>query len=48
VLFLVALGEAQMAILVSAIKEFHARLVEEHTGHEVPLKVFLQPCEVIL
>jgi Nitrogen regulatory protein P-II len=47
-LFLVALDEAQMATLVSAIKELHTRLVEEHTGHEVPLKVFLQPCEVIL
>ena len=47
-LFLVALDDAQMAILVTAVKALHARLVEEHRGHEVPLKAFLHPCEVVL
>jgi len=37
-----------MAILVSARKEFPVRLDEEHMGHDVPLKDFLQPCEVML
>jgi hypothetical protein len=47
-LFLVALDDAQMAALVTVVKELHARLVEERAGHEVPLKAFLQPCEMIL
>lgn len=47
-LFLVALDDAQMTILVNAVKEMYARLVEEHHGVEIPFKVFLQPCEVIL
>ena len=47
-LFLVVLDDAQMAALVIAVKELHVRLVAEHTGLEVLLKAFLQPCEVIL
>jgi hypothetical protein len=47
-IFLVALDDAQMARLLTAVKELHARIVEEEYGLEVPLKVFLQPCEVIL
>lgn len=47
-LFLVALDNDQMATLVDAAKELHVRLVAEHSGHEVPLKMFLQPCELIL
>jgi nitrogen regulatory protein PII len=47
-LFLVALDDAQMAALVTVVKELHERLVEEHLGLEVPLKAFLQPCEMIL
>lgn len=47
-LFLVALDDAQMAILVNAVKALHTRLVAEHGGHEVPLKAFLQPCQVVL
>jgi hypothetical protein len=46
-IFLVALDDAQMARLVTAVKELHARIVEEQYGLEVPLKGFLQPCEVI-
>jgi nitrogen regulatory protein PII len=47
-LFLVALDDAQMTTLVTAVKELNVRLVAEHSGREVPLKAFLQPCEVIL
>lgn len=47
-LFMIALVDAQMATLVAAVKELHARLVAEHHGIEVPLKAFLQPCELIL
>ncbi|MBU6482069.1 MAG: hypothetical protein KGS09_16155 [Nitrospirae bacterium] len=47
-LFLVALNNDQMTILVNAVKKLHADLVTEHSGHEIALKVFLQPCEVIL
>jgi hypothetical protein len=47
-LFLVALDNDQMATLVTAVKQLHAELVTENSGHEVALKVFLQPCEGIL
>jgi hypothetical protein len=45
---MVALAGAQMASLVAAMKELHAKLVEEQSGREIPLKAFLQPCELIL
>ena len=47
-LFLVALNDDQVAPLVTAMKELHVRLMEEHFGIEVPLKAFLQPCELVL
>lgn len=47
-LFMVALAGTQMASLVAAMKELRARLVEEQSGREIPLKAFLQPCELIL
>jgi hypothetical protein len=47
-LFLVALDNDQMATLMTAVKQLHAELVTENYGHEVALKMFLQPCEVIL
>ena len=47
-IFLVALDDARMATLVTAMKELHARVIEEQYGLEVPLKAFLQPCEVVL
>jgi hypothetical protein len=47
-LFLVALDNDRMATLVTAVKQLHAELVTENSGHEVALKLFLQPCEVIL
>jgi hypothetical protein len=47
-LFLVVLDDAQMATLLTAMKELHVRLVAEQRGREVALKAFLQPCEMIL
>jgi hypothetical protein len=47
-LFLIGLDDARMALLVKGVKELHDRLVEEHEGHEVRLKVFLSPCEEIV
>jgi hypothetical protein len=47
-LFLVALDNDPMARLVNAVRKLYADLVTEHGRHEVALKVFLQPCEVIL
>ncbi len=47
-LYLVTLDDARMTTLVNALKGLHARLIEEQQGLEVPLKAFLQPCEVIL
>jgi len=47
-MFLVALDDDHMPALVKAVRELHARLVGEHHGREIPLKVFLYPCEVIV
>jgi hypothetical protein len=47
-LFLVALDNDRMAILVTTVKQLRAGLVTDQSGHEVALKLFLQPCEEIL
>ncbi|MGQ0667331.1 MAG: P-II family nitrogen regulator [Nitrospiraceae bacterium] len=49
-LFMVALEDEHihMTQVVNAVKEIHARHVHGYRGLEIPLKVFLQPCEVIL
>jgi Nitrogen regulatory protein P-II len=47
-LYLVALDDDHMAPLVNAVREMYARLIQAHYGHEVPLKVFVQPCELIV
>ena len=47
-MFMVALDERQLAPLTSAVKHLYAKLLNEYLGQEVPLKVFLQPCEVII
>lgn len=47
-LILVALEDERMAALIQAVKQVQARLVEEHLGHPVPFKAFLQPCEPVL
>jgi nitrogen regulatory protein PII len=46
--FMVALEDQHVASLADAIKQLYLRLLEANNGQEVPLKVFLQPCEVIL
>lgn len=47
-LFLVALDNDQMASLVTTVKQLRAEMVTDHSGHEVALKLFPQPCEEIL
>ncbi len=47
-LYLIALNDEHMAPLVNAVKELNVRLVQERHGLEVPLKVFLQPCKLIV
>jgi nitrogen regulatory protein PII len=46
--FMTALDEERVAALADAMKQLYMRLLEANQGEEVPLKVFLQPCEVIL
>jgi hypothetical protein len=49
-LFLVALGyEASfLPRIVSSLKELRAKHIQGHDDREIPLKVFLQPCEIIM
>jgi hypothetical protein len=47
-LLLVALEDDPMATLVQAVRKLQTKLVEEHSGHPVPFKAFLQPCELIV
>jgi nitrogen regulatory protein PII len=46
--FMVALEDQHVAALADAIKQLYLRLLDANHGEEVPLKVFLQPCEVII
>jgi nitrogen regulatory protein PII len=46
--FTIALEDERVAALADAIKQLYLKLLDAHEGQEVPLKVFLQPCEVIL
>lgn len=47
-LLLVALEDDRMTALVQAVRQLQARLVQEHLGHPVPFKAFLQPCEAVV
>jgi hypothetical protein len=47
-LILVALDDERMDILLKAVKQLQARLIEEHLGHPVPFKAFLQLCEPVV
>ena len=47
-LLLVALDDDRMATLVQAVKTLQVRLVQEQSGHPVPFKAFLHPCEPIV
>jgi hypothetical protein len=34
--------------IVAALKELRAKHIQGHDDREIPLKVFLQPCEIII
>lgn len=46
--FMIALEDHQVPSLTDAVKQLYVKLLDKQSGEEVPLKVFLQPCEVIL
>ena len=46
--FMTALEDNQVMALSEAVKQLYVKLVEANQGEEIPLKVFVQPCEVIL
>lgn len=46
--FMTALEDQQATVLTKAIKQLYERLCEANRGEKVPLKIFMQPCEVVL
>lgn len=46
--FMLALEDQNVTSVTNAVKQMYVRLLESNSGEDVPLKVFLQPCEVIL
>ena len=46
--FMTALEDQKVAVLADAVKQLYLKLLEANQGEEVPLKVFVQPCEIIL
>lgn len=46
--FVVALEDHYVPSLTDAVKQLYVQLREKQSGEEVPLKMFLQPCEIIL
>ena len=40
--------DERVTVLADATKRLYLKLLDANNGQEVPLKVFLQPCEVIL
>ena len=49
-LFMVALGyeAAFLPRIITALKELRAKHIQGHDDRAIPLKVFLQPCEIVL
>ncbi len=49
-LFMIALGYESTFLpqIVTALKELRADHIQGHDDREIPLKVFLQPCEIII
>ncbi|MBH0179682.1 MAG: hypothetical protein HP491_17925 [Nitrospira sp.] len=49
-LFMVALDYESIFLqeILAALKAMRAKHVHGHLNHEIPLKVFLQPCEIII
>jgi nitrogen regulatory protein PII len=46
--FMTALEDERVAALADAVKQLYMRLLEANQGEEVPLKAFVQPCQVIV
>lgn len=46
--FMIALEDHEVPSLTDAVKQLYVKLLDKQSGEEVPLKVFLQPCELIL
>jgi hypothetical protein len=47
-MYLIALDDQRITPLVEGVKELQIKLVQDHNGRQVPLRVFLQPCELIV
>lgn len=49
-MFMVALDYESIFLpeILAALKAMRAKHVHGHLNHEIPLKVFLQPCEIIM
>ena len=46
--FMMAVEDHQVLPIAQAVKQLYMSELDKHAGEEVPLKVFLQPCEVLL
>ena len=46
--FMLAIEDQEVPALTDAVKQLYVKLLDANDGEEVPLKVFQQPCEVIL
>jgi hypothetical protein len=47
-MILVALPQAQADEVVSALKTFHDKQMEQESGAKVPMRVFTLPCEMVV
>jgi hypothetical protein len=43
-----AVEDNEVTVLADAVKKLYVKLLAANHGEEVPLKVFVQPCDVIL
>jgi nitrogen regulatory protein PII len=46
--FMTAVEDSEVTVLADAVKKLYVKLLAANHGEEVPLKVFVQPCDVIL
>ena len=46
--FMTALDDEEVTVVGDAVKQLYVKLLDANDGQEVPLKVFVQPCEVLL
>jgi hypothetical protein len=47
-MYFIALEDGRAIPIANAMRDLHVRLIQDYHGHEVPLKVFIQPCEVVV